>query len=493
MRDERSRLALMAGVMAAALLAAPPSARTQTATDSSASTEVAAAEEAAAEDVVAEEPAYSEEDLDELVAPVALYPDPLLAQVLVAATFPIEIVKAARWVDANKDMAQDARADAAMAEGWDPSVSVLAAGFPTVISKMSTEIEWTEDLGDAVLVQSDDVMDAVQRQRARAAAVGNLETNAAQEVTVENDNISIAPAQPEVVYVPTYDSQAVYTTAPTAAPVVVNSTEPGFSTGTLVTTGLLAFGAGLLVAEIFDDDDDHWHGYWGPRYYGPGRWMDWDDHYFYPRPGYRGGHNKINIETGDITINRNDIDRDGRWKPDNKRRDEAREKIGDRKRDRDREGIRDRNQDRTRDRSRDEVRNKMAARSEGGGAKLDRKGGAGSGKIAAKPSDGKATAFSGGDRGSNRGNLTDAKQAKNRGQASKERAGISQRDRSGQAKAAAQRPAQQQRPAVGKPSREAKPQRKATSNGTAFQQRSGGGKQANRAASRGKASLGNRR
>jgi len=488
MRDERSRLALMAGVMAAALLAAPPSARTQTATDSSASTEVAAAEEAAAEDVVAEEPAYSEEDLDELVAPVALYPDPLLAQVLVAATFPIEIVKAARWVDANKDMAQDARADAAMAEGWDPSVSVLAAGFPTVISKMSTEIEWTEDLGDAVLVQSDDVMDAVQRQRARAAAVGNLETNAAQEVTVENDNISIAPAQPEVVYVPTYDSQAVYTTAPTAAPVVVNSTEPGFSTGTLVTTGLLAFGAGMLVNEIFDDDDDHWHGYWGPRYYGPGRWMDWDDHGFYPRPGYRGGHNKVNIKTGDITINRNDIDidRDGRWKPNDKRRDEARDKMADRKRDR--EGIRDRNQDRTRDRSRDEVRNKMAARSEGGGGNLQRKGDK-AGNVAAKRTDRRDTAFGGADRGGDRGSVTGAKQAKNRGQASKERAGIGQRDRS----AAAQRPAQQQRPAVGKPSRGAKPKRRASSNGTAFQQRSGGGKQANRAANRGKASRGNRR
>jgi hypothetical protein len=333
-------------------------------------------------------------------------------------------------------------------------------------------------------------MDAIQRQRARAAAVGNLESNAAQEVTVENDNISIAPAQPEVVYVPTYDSQAVYTTAPTAAPVVVQSTEPGFSTGTLVTTGLLAFGAGMLVNEIFDDDDDHWHGYWGPRYYGPGRWMDWDHHGYYPRPGYRGGHNDVNIKTGDITINRNDIDRDGRWKPDNKRRDEARDKMADRKRDRDREGIRDRNQERTRDRSRDDVRNKMAARSEGGGGNLQRKGD--SGKVAAKRTDRRDTAFGGADRGADRGSVTSAKQAKNRGQASKERAGISQRSGGGQGKAAAQRPAQQ-RPAVGKPSREAKPQRKASSQGTAFQQRSGGGKQANRAASRGKASRGNRR
>jgi len=515
MRDARHCPGWLARLLTVMLLAVPFAATAQTDTST---TEVAAAPSdtavdasADADDVVPEEPKYSEEDLDELVAPVALYPDPLLAQVLVAATYPVDVIKADRWVDGNKDMPAGERADAAEAEGWDPSVAVLAAGFPTVLDQMSGEVEWTENLGDAVLVQSDDVLDAVQRQRARANAVGNLETNEAQEVIVEEDNISIAPAQPEVVYVPTYDSQAVYTTPPAAAPVVVNSSDPGFSTGTLVTTGLLSFGAGMLVNEIFDDDDDDWHGYWGgPRYYGGrgyyGRgngWMDWDDGRFRPRPGYRGGHNKVNIKTGDITINNNrlDIDRDGNWRPNDKRRDEARDKIGDRKRDRDRDGVRgdrnrervgDRNRDRTRDRSRDDVRNKMAARSKDGGNNLQRKRD-GDRKPAANRSDRKGSAFSGGaDRGSDRGNLTSSKKAKNRGQASKSKAGISRPDSKASNRKATTRQASNRKANVGKPKTQAKPQRKASSKGGAFD-KGGGGKSAKRANNRGKASRGKSR
>lgn len=207
----RNRPAFLAEVALVALLAGPAAAAAQTdasTADAGATSDVATADPDAA-DVEVEAPAYSDDDLDGLVAPVALYPDPLLALVLVAATYPIDVVKADRWVEDNQEIADDARADAAQAEGWDPSVAVLAAGFPTVIDTMSADLEWTESLGDAVLVQSDDVMDAVQRQRARAAAVGNLETNPAQQVTVEGDTISIAPASPEVVYVPTYDAQTV--------------------------------------------------------------------------------------------------------------------------------------------------------------------------------------------------------------------------------------------------------------------------------------------
>jgi hypothetical protein len=235
--------------------------------------------------------------LDDLVAPIALYPDALLAQVLVAATYPLDVVKAQRWVAANTRLSPDARADAAAAQGWDPSVAVLAAGFPTLIGRMADDLDGTEALGEAVIAQTDDVMDAIQRQRGRAAAVGNLESNAAQTVTEEAGAIAIAPANPEVVYVPAYDPATVYTQPASGAPVVVSDpADTGYSTGSLVATGVIAFGAGLLVNELFDDDDD-WNGYWG----GPPR-FDWDDGDFYPRPGRPG----INAG-GDVNI---DIDRD---------------------------------------------------------------------------------------------------------------------------------------------------------------------------------------
>ncbi|MEM8842923.1 MAG: DUF3300 domain-containing protein, partial [Pseudomonadota bacterium] len=222
--------------------------------------EQAATEESAAED---EEPVYTQDELDQIVAPVALYPDSLLTQVLVAATYPLDVVKAARWADANQKLEGDKRTEETQAQGWDTSVAVLAAGFPSVLKLMADDLDRTEELGDALLVQSDDVLAAVQRMRARAAAVGNLESNEAQTVTVEEDQIAIAPATPEVVYVPTYDSTKVYTeVAP--APVVVESSSSSYSTGDLVLTGVLAFGAGMIVNEIFSDN--YWHGYWGPAY-----------------------------------------------------------------------------------------------------------------------------------------------------------------------------------------------------------------------------------
>jgi Protein of unknown function (DUF3300) len=224
----------------------------------------AAAEPATAAEVD-EAALLTEEELDALVAPIALYPDALLGQVFVASTYPLDVVKTNQWVDANQEMPEADRAKATEAEGWDPSVAVLAAGFPGVIGRTADDIDSTDLLGDAMLTQSDDVLAAVQRMRARADAMGNLPSNEAQTVTVEGDDISIMPADPQVIYVPTYDSQAVYTTAATSPPVVVDSTKEAFSTTALVTTGLLSFAAGMLVNEIFDDDDD-WHGYWGPSY-----------------------------------------------------------------------------------------------------------------------------------------------------------------------------------------------------------------------------------
>jgi len=277
---------------------------------------------AEAEESAPADPVLSADDLDALVAPVALYPDALLAQVLVAATWPLEIVKAARWTAENADAAGEARAEAAEAERWDPSVAVLAAGFPTVVERMADDLDWTEGLGDAVLTQTDAVMDAVQRQRARAAALGNLDSNDAQTVTLEDDAISIAPANPEVVYVPAYDPALAYAQPATAAPVVIaDPDDDGYATGDLIATGVIAFGAGMLVNELFDDDDDWNDGYW----YGPPR-FDWGDGGFYPRPG-------LNVD-GDVTINVDrdgiDIDRGDRFTPDRDRAEEARDRLSNR-------------------------------------------------------------------------------------------------------------------------------------------------------------------
>ena len=265
----------------------------------------------------------SEDELDALVAPVALYPDALLAQVLMATTYPLDVMKAESFLDQNAGLDDKERAKAVADKDWDERVRTLAAGFPDVLGRMADHIDWTEDIGDALLAQPDDLLDATQRMRARAEAVGNLASNAAQTVTSDGDQIDIAPADPKVVYVPTYDPATTYTTPAAQAPVVYQ--DPGLSMSTVLTTGAIAFGSALLIDEIFDDDDD-WDDYW----HGPGP-IDWDDHALYPRRDI-----DINGDV-DIDVNRGRIgDRDGdelrrarEWKPDAAQRDAARERIRD--------------------------------------------------------------------------------------------------------------------------------------------------------------------
>jgi hypothetical protein len=278
-------------VWALAMAAGPGALRAQDAAGVAPLPRPAAAEAEVAAD---EEALLGDDALDELVGPVALYPDSLLTQVLVAATYPLDIVKADRFIDGNAGLSDKERADQAEAEDWDASIQVLAGGFPAVVQRMADDLDWTEQLGDAVLTQPDDVLDAVQRMRARAEAVGNLESNEAQVVETEGDTISIAPASPDVVYVPSYDPAVAYTT-PVAAPVVTDTT------GTdLLTTGVIAFGSALLVNEIFDDDDD-WDDYWDNDS------IDWDDADFYPRPDI--DIDDVNIDRGDINIDRGEINR----------------------------------------------------------------------------------------------------------------------------------------------------------------------------------------
>jgi uncharacterized membrane protein YgcG len=151
----------------------------------------------------------SSEQLQQLVAPIALYPDSLVAQILGASTFPEQLVEADRWIQAHPDLKEDALAQAVDQQSWDPSVKALTA-FPSVLGNMDKNLSWTSSLGDAYYNQQEDVMDAVQVMRQRAQEAGNLKTTPQQTVTFEGTTIIIEPASPEVVYVPAYDPWSVY-------------------------------------------------------------------------------------------------------------------------------------------------------------------------------------------------------------------------------------------------------------------------------------------
>ena len=152
---------------------------------------------------------FRQEELDQMLAPVALYPDPLLAQVLMASTYPLEVVQASRWSRANPGLKGQDAVRAAEPFDWDPSVKSLTA-FPQVLATMDQKLEWTERLGEAFLAQPEDVMDSVQQLRRRAEIAGNLRSNEQMQVAREGDIITIAPPAPQVVYVPYYDPAVVY-------------------------------------------------------------------------------------------------------------------------------------------------------------------------------------------------------------------------------------------------------------------------------------------
>lgn len=157
-------------------------------------------------------PPYSEqspEQLQQLVAPIALYPDPLVAQILAASTYPEQVVEADRWVQGNPGLTGEARAQAANQQPWDPSVKALTA-FPAVLGNMDKNLSWTSSLGDAYYNQPQDVMNAIQTMRGRAEAAGTLRSSPQQVVTNQDSTIDIEPANPDVVYVPEYDPWIVY-------------------------------------------------------------------------------------------------------------------------------------------------------------------------------------------------------------------------------------------------------------------------------------------
>jgi hypothetical protein len=163
-----------------------------------------------AEDAQAQQYAQqTPEDLQQLVAPIALYPDSLVAQILAASTFPDQVVEADQWVQAHPDLKGDALGQSVDQQTWDQSIKALTA-FPSVLGNMNKNLSWTSSLGDAYYNQQQDVMDAIQVMRQRAQEAGNLKTTPQQTVTSQDSTIIIEPASPEVVYVPEYDPWLVY-------------------------------------------------------------------------------------------------------------------------------------------------------------------------------------------------------------------------------------------------------------------------------------------
>src|SRR5579862_4403849 len=158
-------------------------------------------------------PALNPQQLENLVAPIALYPDNLLSQILAASTYPIEVVEAQQWLQQNRNLKGQALMDAAKTQNWDPSIQALVA-FPDVLTRLNQDVRWTTDLGNAFLAQQPDVMNAVQQLRGRAQANGKLQSTPQETVTTQSQNgqtaIDIAPPNPEVVYVPVYNPEWVW-------------------------------------------------------------------------------------------------------------------------------------------------------------------------------------------------------------------------------------------------------------------------------------------
>jgi uncharacterized membrane protein YgcG len=154
-------------------------------------------------------PQMSSQELDQLVAPIALYPDPLVAQILAGATHPTEIVEADRWLQQNPDLKAEALATAVDVQTWDASVKALTQ-FPGLLDMMDKNLSWTSSLGEAYVNGQQTVLDAVQAMRQRAQQAGNLKSTPQESVTADGNSIEIEPADPQVVYVPEYDPWVVY-------------------------------------------------------------------------------------------------------------------------------------------------------------------------------------------------------------------------------------------------------------------------------------------
>ena len=187
-------------------------------------------------------PVFKQEELDQILAPIALYPDSLVSQILIASTYPLEIVQADRFVKQNSSLKGDALTKSLEAQSWDPSVKSLV-NFPQVITMMSEKLDWTQKLGDAFLAQEKAVMGTIQSLRAKAQAAGNLKTTKEQKVIVQEKIIVIEPASPQVIYVPTYNPTVVYGAWPYPAYPPYYYYPPGY----VAATSAFAFASGVAL------------------------------------------------------------------------------------------------------------------------------------------------------------------------------------------------------------------------------------------------------
>ncbi|HEX2886635.1 DUF3300 domain-containing protein, partial [Vineibacter terrae] len=205
-------------------------------------------------------------ELDELTAPVALYPDALLAQMLPAAAYPLDIVRAQRWIDSNKAALEKRDFSAADKQDWDVSVKSMVR-FPDLVKKMNDDLEWTTDIGQAFVAQPKDLSDSIQRLRRQARQAGSLKPTPEQRVVEQGDTIVIQPAKPDTLYVPQYNPTTVYATS-AVAPVVT-------------------FGAGVLLGAVIASNSHPWD--WHRGYVYPPVWIPPTAFppSYYPRPpGY---------------------------------------------------------------------------------------------------------------------------------------------------------------------------------------------------------------
>jgi hypothetical protein len=232
----------------------------------------------------------SDSDLDALVAPIALYPDALVAQILGASTYPDQVAEADTFLKANYNLTGQALMDAVDAKPWDPSVQALVQ-FPSVLDMLARNIDWTSQLGDASANRQADVMAAIQRMRTKAYAAGNLKSGDQIKVVQQSPNvIVIQPANPQVIYVPTYNPTVVY-----GAPVVT----PGYSSADMAAAAIISFGAGIAIGAALSGGSScgwrysSWGMNWSTRvvycgggaYYGNPYW--WGGYYPGYYPGYR--------------------------------------------------------------------------------------------------------------------------------------------------------------------------------------------------------------
>jgi len=228
-------------------------------------------------------------ELQSLVAPIALYPDPLVAQILTASTFPDQVAIANYWMQQNKSLTGSALMQAVNTQSWDASIKALTE-FPSVLTNLANNLTWTSSLGEAYHDQQAEVMTAIQTLRAQAKSAGNLKSSS--QITVEQQSpqtIVIQPANPQIVYVPEYNPTVVYGTP---------YTTPGYSAGDVAAAGIIGFGAGIAVGALmsggccgwgYSSWNCGWHGtavvYHGGAYYGNSAW-----HGGYYNGGYHGGY-----------------------------------------------------------------------------------------------------------------------------------------------------------------------------------------------------------